>query len=238
MRTVRYLKLMGIDEAGRGAVLGPMAVCGLVIDKKDEKKLKKIGVKDSKELTPKKRKELAKEINKIAEHVIIFLVPPCQIDKSRRNGTNLNQLEAIKMAEIINMINPDKVIVDAPSHNNKKFRDYLRAKLDNKKIELICENFADKNHPVVSAASIMAKVERDRKIEELKKKVNYQFGVGYSHDPRTIEFLEKLAKENKGKMPSYVRQTWETVESIKKKYEQKGIFSFLKKLSPGSKPCT
>ena len=214
----------------KGAVLGPLVICGLAIDEKAEKKLKKLGVKDSKLLSPKKREELASKIEKIAAHTIIIRVPSCKIDANRRRGVNLNQIEALTMAEIINMVNPDKVIVDSPSYNSHKFKDYLWSKIENKKIELIAENFADKNYPVVSAASIIAKVDRDKKIKELEKKIGEPIGVGYPHDSRTIEFLEKTARKSNGKMPRYVRHTWDTVVQIKKRYEQKGILSFLKKI--------
>jgi len=221
------LKILGIDEVGRGAVIGPLVICGLVVDEKKQNELKKIGVKDSKELTPKKRGELIEKIENIAEHTIVLRIPACNIDDSRKNGTNLNQLEAIKMAEIINISNADIAIVDAPSHNSNKFRDFLYSKLENKNIKLVCENYADKNYPVVSAASIVAKVDRDKKIEELKKEFNYDFGVGYSHDVKTIAFLEKMAKENNGKMPRHVRTTWDTVVQITKKYRQRNVLGFL-----------
>ncbi|MCS7135191.1 MAG: ribonuclease HII [Candidatus Aenigmarchaeota archaeon] len=222
---------MGLDEAGRGAVIGPLVICGLVIDEEKEVELKKIGVRDSKELTPKRREELAQEIEKIAENIIILHVSACNIDSMRKNGINLNQIEAMKMAEAINMILPEKVIIDTPSYNSDKFRSFLNSKLieEAKKAKFIFENYADKKYPVVSAASIIAKVERDKKIEELKKKFNFDFGVGYSHDARTIEFLEKLARENNGKMPKNIRASWETVREIMKKYEQRGLRGFLDK---------
>jgi len=227
---VVLIRVLGIDEAGRGAVLGPLVVCGFLIDERDGKKLKKIGVKDSKKLTPKKREELASKIEEIGIHIVIIRVPSAKIDANRKRGINLNQIEAIKMAEIINLLEPDKAIVDAPSYNTNKFRDYLFSKMENKKIKLVSENFADQNYPVVSAASIIAKVNRDEAIEELKKKVGKDFGVGYPHDPRTIEFLNKLAEKNHGKLPSYIRHTWDTVERIKNEYSQLRILSFFKKL--------
>jgi ribonuclease HII len=227
---VVLIRVLGIDEAGRGAVLGPLVVCGFLIDEKDEKKLKKIGVKYSKQLTLKKRNELTPKLEEIGIHIVIIRVPSAKIDANRKRGINLNQIEAIKMAEIINLLEPDKVIVDSPSYNTNKFRDYLFSKMENKKIKLISENFADQRYPVVSAASIIAKVNRDEAIEELKKKAGKDFGVGYSHDPRTIEFLNNLAEKNRGNLPSYVRHTWDTVERIKNEYSQLRILSFFKKM--------
>lgn len=232
------IKILGIDEAGRGSVIGPLVICGLLIDEKDEKKLRKIKVKDSKQLTPKKRKELAPKIEKIATHTVILRVPACKIDANRRRGVNLNQIEAIKMAEIINLLEPDRAILDSPGYNTNKFRDYLWSKLDNKNIELICENYADQNYPVVSAASIIAKEDRDTNIEELKKKVGHDFGVGYTHDARTIEFLNKLAEQDGGRLPLFVRHTWDTAERIMIEHKQLKILNFLKSLvkrKPSSK---
>ncbi len=222
---------MGIDEAGRGAVIGPLVVCGLMIDQEREDELKKLGVKDSKELTSRKREELAEKIDQIADNIVVLHVSACNIDSMRRSGINLNQIEALKMADAVNMLLPDKVIIDSPSYNSSKFKDYFMSKLDEnaKKARFVFENYADKNHPVVSAASIIAKVERDKKIEQLKKEFGFDFGVGYSHDERTIAFLEKLAKENNGKMPRNIRTTWDTVQEIVKKYEQKGLIKFFDK---------
>jgi ribonuclease HII len=221
---------VGIDEAGRGAVLGPLVVCGLLIDEKDEIKLKKLGVKDSKQLTPKKREELAPKIEEIGINIVIIRVPSAKIDANRKRGINLNQIEAIKMAEIINLLEPDKAIVDAPSYNTNKFRDYLFSKIVNKKMKLVSENYADETYPVVSAASIIAKVNRDEAIDELKQKVGEDFGVGYPHDPRTIGFIKRLAEEKHGMLPDYIRHTWDTVERIKNEYNQLRILNFFRKI--------
>lgn len=225
-----FIKILGIDEAGRGAVLGPLVICGLFVDEKRENRLKKLGVKDSKQLTPKKRLYLAPRIEKIADSVVVMKVQPCKIDSNRKMGVNLNKIEALKMAEIINLIEPDKAIIDTPSYNTTKFSDFLFSKLEKKDVELVCENYADETYPIVSAASIIAKVSRDEDIEELKKKVGYDFGVGYPHDARTIEFIKKLVIENKGKLPNYIRHTWATVETIVAEHKQTRVLSFLEKL--------
>jgi ribonuclease HII len=213
----------------KGAVIGPLVVCGFLTTRNKIEKLKKLGVKDSKELPAEKRKKLAKEIEKLGD-VIVLKIPACKIDANRKHGVNLNLLEAKKMAEIIDMLKPDKAIIDTPGTNTKKFEDEIRSYLENKNVKLICENFADKNYPIVSAASIIAKVERDKSIRELEKKIGRPIGVGYSHDSRTIEFLEKLVKEKDDKLPPYVRKTWDTVEQMVKRHRQRKIFDFFKKL--------
>lgn len=203
-----------------------MVICGVVIDEKDEKKLKKIGVKDSKALTPKKREALAKKIERIAKNIIVIRVPACKIFTYRKKyKMKLDALEALKMAQIIDMADADRIYVDSLGNKNSKkvgnFEKLIRESLKDKNVELIVENYADETYPVVSAASIIAKVERDRAIEELKKKVKFDFGVGYSHDARTIKFLEKVLKESK-EPPSFIRWHWDTVENVATKLFEKG----------------
>ncbi|MBD3155298.1 MAG: ribonuclease HII [Candidatus Aenigmarchaeota archaeon] len=222
--------IMGIDEAGRGPVIGPMVLCGVAINEEKEGELKKINVKDSKVLTAKKREDLSGKIEKIARHTVVIRVPAHKIDTNRKKGVNLNQIEALKMAEIINMVRPDRVYIDSPSYNSHKFSDYLLSKLEDKNIEIIAENYADKKYPVVSAASIVAKVDRDSQIEKLEKEVGEPIGVGYPHDEVTIKHLEKLARENKGKMPRYVRTSWDTTRQIIRKYEQRKLSGFIKNI--------
>jgi len=215
----------GIDEAGRGALIGPMVIAGVTIDKKDEKKLKAIGVKDSKELSPKRREELAKAIDQTAKNIVVIRIQPCKIDSYRQKGINLDKIEAMNIARIIDM-SEGKVYVDSLEQNSKKFKDLIVSFLQNKKRDLVVENYLDESVPVVSAASIIAKVERDKAIEEIKRKVNYDFGVGYSHDPRTIAFLEKLISESK-ELPPYVRKTWVTTRVLQEKSWQKKLKDFI-----------
>jgi ribonuclease HII len=220
--------ILGIDEAGRGALLGPLVVAGVVVDVEGEKKLRKIGVKDSKKLTPKRREELAPKIEEIAKSVLVMRVQPCRIDKMRSEGVNLDKIEAIKMAEIISMSDANTVYVDSLTHNPKKFMGVIMEHLNDKSPEMNVENYADETYPVVSAASIVAKVERDRAIQEIKEKVKVDFGVGYSHDERTIKFVEGLIRSRKP-LPSFVRQSWITTQLLKEASWQRKLQEFFKK---------
>jgi ribonuclease HII len=206
-----------------------MVIVGVVIDKKDEKKLLALGVKDSKKLSPKKREELAKKIEKIAKDIVVLRVQACKIDSYRAKKINLDKIEAMKMAEIIEMCNGDKIYVDSLEQNTKKFKNLIISFLKNKNRDLVVENYLDESIPVVSAASIIAKVERDKAIEEIKKKVNFDFGVGYSHDPRTIEFVKKLIKEKK-ELPPYIRKSWITTKVLQEESWQKKIKDFFKRI--------
>jgi len=209
-------------------VIGPMVVAGVVIDEKDEGILKKLGVKDSKQLTPKKREQLAPEIEKIAKSVFIIRVPACKIDTYRSDGINLDKIEAMKMAEIITMCEAEKIFIDSLGSNPKRFHSKIAEMVPQNESELVVENYADETYPVVSAASIMAKVERDRAVQELKKKVGFDFGVGYSHDQRTIDFIQKLLQQSK-QLPPYVRESWITVQMLRESSLQKKLKHFFVK---------
>ena len=148
------MKVLGIDEAGRGPVIGPLIVAGVMIQ--DGKEVLLGAVKDSKLLTHKKRIELNHLIQEHSEFKIIE-VSPKEIDEAVDGDDkkmNLNWLEAHKQAEIINELKPDVAIIDCPSPNCKKYADYLRNLLNEelKNIKLIVEHKADVNYPVCSAA--------------------------------------------------------------------------------------
>jgi ribonuclease HII len=146
----------------------------------------------------------------------------------RSEGINLDRIEAIKMAEIISMSDADSVYVDSLTHNPKKFMGVIIEYLNGKSPVMNVENYADETYPVVSAASIVAKVERDRAIQEIKDKVKVDFGVGYSHDERTIKFVEELIKSRKP-LPSFVRQSWITTQLLKEASWQRKLQEFFKK---------
>ncbi|MBS3175005.1 ribonuclease HII [Candidatus Woesearchaeota archaeon] len=216
----------GIDDAGRGPVIGPMIMVGILIDEKDLPKLKTLGVKDSKLLTPNQREKICKEIVKIVKDYKIIKVYPEEIDNAvlSKEGSNLNWLEADKMAEIINYLKPDKVIVDCPSNNIKAFTSYLKNKL-NIKTDLKCEHKADFLFLEVGAASILAKCAREEEMESLRKKLKIECGSGYPADPITKEFL----KNNWDKYPEIFRHSWSSYQQYsdgKKSKKQKTLGEF------------
>jgi len=212
--------ICGIDEAGRGPLISSLVICGVLIEEEDRKKLKKLGVKDSKLIAPKKRVVLEKEIKKIVKAYHLIEVEPLEIDKALNStDLNLNWLEALKAAEIIIKLKPDKVILDCPSNNITAFNNYVKNTLKNmgysKKTEIISEHKADEKYIEVGAASIIAKVRRDSIIEELKKKYG-DFGSGYPSDPKTQRFLD----ENWKKYPEIFRKTWESYKRMEKNSKQ------------------
>ena len=218
------MKTLGIDEAGRGPVIGPLILAGVMIDEQDINKI--VGVKDSKLLLHKIRIILDKKIRENSKFKIIEVFPE-EIDKAldpENKLMNLNWLEAHKQAEIINSLKPDKAIIDCPSPNCVKFKEYLRKLLKNKDIELIVEHKADSKYPVCSAASILAKVRREKIMEKIKKKYG-DVGPGYSSNPIT----QKFVKENWEKHPEIFRKTWVTWLNHKKMKDQKTLANFSNK---------
>src|SRR3989304_10438133 len=126
---------LGIDDAGRGPVIGPMVLAGCLIDEETEKEFKKLGVKDSKQLTDKRREFLAEIIREKAEAFEVIVVYPNEIEERNKEGVNLNDVEAFACARIINKINKGfgemKVILDCPSVNIAKWTDFLKRNIDN-----------------------------------------------------------------------------------------------------------
>ena len=199
-----------------------MVLSGILTDEEGIESLKSIGVKDSKKLTPRKRAYLFNKIIKILKKYSILTVFPEEIDGKLNHGINLNDIEAIKSAQIINELKPDKVIIDCPSPNLKAWKNYVLELLNDKKIELIVEHKADSNHIPCAAASILSKVTRDNEIEKIKKKIGIDFGSGYPSDPITKKFL----KENIDKFPEIFRKSWSTYSDQKGTKLQKSLGDF------------
>ncbi len=217
------MKTLGIDEAGRGPVIGPMVLCGYLIDDKKINALKSLHVKDSKLLSPSQREGLFGKLKKLADDYLIVKIPAKKLNELMKEK-NLNQIEIDSMAKLINFLHPEKVIIDSPEVNTDKFSEKVRRKLDNKNVKIISENYADKKYPIVSAASILAKVIRDREIEKIRNKIGEDFGSGYPSDEKTSKFLEKFVAA--GKKSDYIRNRWITYKRLKKKYSQGNLRNF------------
>jgi len=205
----------GLDDAGRGPVLGPMVIAGVAIPEDLEWKLSAMGVKDSKLLTPYRRAKLYDEITRIGD-IHHEVVSPNLIDtyvKRKKKLLGLNLLEAEVMAKVIEKLKPDFAIVDASDVNEQRFSEMIAKRLP-VKINVLAKHKADLKYPVVSAASVVAKVLRDRIIEELKLKYG-DFGSGYAADPKTIAFLKEYYARNKA-FPPITRLSWKTVKRMEK----------------------
>jgi ribonuclease HII len=213
----------GVEEAGRGPVIGPLVMCGVVMDEKMVFELDAIGVKDSKLLSPQQRESLFDKIKQMADGFKIIILSAQDVDDTLNDpNMNLNWLEAKTSAKIINQLKVDKAILDCPSNNIEAYRNYVKKYIRNEKMELIAEHKADLNYTIVGAASILAKVTRDREIEKIKQKINKEFGSGYPSDPRTVKFL----KENYDKHSEIFRKTWSSYKKVAEAKKQRNIGDF------------
>ena len=215
--------ICGIDEAGRGPVIGPLIVAGVLLNKEKEQRFKEKGVKDSKLLSHKVRCQLADFIKREADDYFIITVDVDEIDEavdSELKNKNLNWLEADKAVEIINKLDPDVAVVDCPSSVPEKFKAYLQNKVD-KEVELIVEHKADLNHISCAAASILAKCLREESMEKIQKKYG-NTGPGYPSNPVTQEFLKK----NWEKHPEIFRKSWASYKNQQTARKQKNLADF------------
>jgi ribonuclease HII len=222
------MKVLGIDEAGRGPCIGPLFICGYLIQESKIRKLKDLGVKDSKKLSLKQREALFPEIQSLADDFITIRISADEIDRLR-SITNLNRVEIEKIQHIMNSLDADKVIIDSLERNVDKFKNKILSGFENNGTEIICENFADDRYPVVSAASVIAKVSRDREIRRLHKVYGF-FGSGYPSDPETVNFLKRWIKENK-QYPDIVRKSWITSDRIQRESKQTRLSKFFRGLT-------
>ena len=222
--------ILGIDDAGRGPVIGPMVLAGVLINPETEKEFIQLGVKDSKMLLPRKRRMLAEEIKKLSIATQTIIIPVDEIDGKDNANLNLNQREAVASAQIINKLNKTthlkhqiKIIIDCPSVNIPAWKEYLEKFLVAKgNLHVVCEHKADANHVVVGAASILAKVLRDEEIKKIKIKYKIDFGSGYSSDAITRNFIYDNYEKYKDK--GIFRESWSTIKKHKSHKTQKKLF--------------
>lgn len=197
----------GVDEAGRGSVMGPLVVGAVWIE--DDDVLSRIGVRDSKKLTPKVRERMYDEIISKADGWNVVIASADDID-ARRKEMSLNDVELNMFAEAVSKHPCTSVFADCPDVNEAKFSSRLDALV--KGPEIIAKHKADDTYPVVSAASIVAKVTRDRMIDELHRELG-DFGSGYPSDHYTMEFIEAWMKDN-GCPPPHTRRSWEPIRQM------------------------
>lgn len=205
--------ICGIDEAGRGPVIGPLVVAGLTLE--NDTKIIEYKVRDSKKIPPKRRKILSKKIIEISSDYEVLIIPAKDIDDMRKVMT-LNEIEVNAFTKIIKKLKPDICYVDSVDVNEKRFAENILSDLLIKPT-IISKHKADEIYPIVSAASIIAKTRRDEEVEKiskiLEKKLDCPLGSGYPADPITQNFIKKWFERYK-KLPPYTRHSWKTVKNI------------------------
>lgn len=206
------VKILGLDEAGRGPVLGPLVVAGVWASPTQLRTLIKIGLKDSKQLSPKQRLKILTAIKRLRIMRRVVRIQPRALDRH-----NINSLTLKAFAQIINSCRVGSIYVDAPVPPSgiAKFVVSLKSKLAIPNLQIIAENKADVLRPVVSAASVVAKIERGRCLKQIQGKYRRygKIGSGYPADSRTIEFLNKFYQRH-GRWPKEARKSWATLRRL------------------------
>lgn len=201
--------IAGVDEAGRGPVLGPLVVGAVLVE--SEAPLRELGVKDSKLLSAKKREELEPLIRQVARRVELAVIPAEELNR-RMPTSNLNKIEAWAFATVLRRLAPTEAVIDACDADAARFGRSVAAKMRLPTCVLRSEHGADVNHPVVAAASIVAKVERDRLMARIAEE-HGECGSGYASDAATIAFLTSWVKRH-GTLPPFARHEWETSKRL------------------------
>jgi ribonuclease HII len=200
--------ICGVDEAGRGPVIGPLVVCGIAVE--SDAKLVELGVRDSKRLSPARREALAPRIIEVSS-VELLEVPAEQLDELREEMT-MNEIESVLFARVIDKLSPDTAYMDAADASEERFDGLVRSCLTCD-ASTVSRHRADEEFAVVSAASIVAKVARDRRISLIEEEIGEPVGSGYTSDPATRDFLERWVKA-RGELPPHVRRSWKTAQRL------------------------
>lgn len=206
--------IIGVDEAGRGCIIGPMVICAAAINPLDEYKLKELGVKDSKKLSPAQREKLYPKVAHLCKYVTVKVT--AQELNVLMAKHNLNEIEGMKVAAAIDALalHHPTAYVDSPDNVPAKFGKRIE-KYARTKAKLVCANKADDTYIIVGAASIIAKVTRDREIEKIKKETGLDFNSGYTSDPMTQKFVHN--REAYPALEPYLRTKWATLKIEKQK---------------------
>ena len=203
--------ICGIDEAGRGSLLGPIIVAGVCVTKKSISEMVENGIKDSKLLSPKKRQVLFGHVVNVAESICVCRINIEDIDfHVFRN--NLNLLEAEAMAITIRNMKSDKTYVDSCDVNPSRYQRTIKSFLKQNNTKLVSMHHADRLSVVVSGASIIAKVIRDSELSKIRIKYG-DVGSGYPSDKKTIKFVKEWFRQ-KNEIPPFARKSWKPAQMI------------------------
>ena len=210
------LRISGTDEAGRGCVIGPLAIATVVLSRKSARKLRALGAKDSKKLSPRRRGELAPIVKHLSRSFRLTLVAPALIDKyvlRSQKFKTLNKLEAEVIASHLAALRPRRAYLDSPYPDPRVFARMVRSGLPkHMRVQIMSENKADENRIEVSCASILAKVSRDKAIADLNRAFG-DFGSGYPSDVRTRAFLQSVTRDSG--IAQHLRWSWKTWQRLK-----------------------
>jgi ribonuclease HII len=211
--------ICGVDEAGKGAVLGPMVIAAVCCHTEEE--CSRLGMRDSKTLSHARREELYALVERYFTTAVV-IVTPQDIDACLEEMT-INVCLARAHAEVIQQLRPEKAFVDAVDVIAARHAETMRRFMD-WDCTIISEHKADRTYPVVGAASIVAKVIRDREVDALRKRYG-DFGSGYPADPATRAYLEHYIREHRVP-PPFARKSWKTISEYLNSLRQRELTEF------------
>ncbi len=214
--------VLGLDEAGRGSLVGPLVVGGFLAPAMSLPTLGRIGVTDSKLLRPQRREAIYRRLTEIGTR-FVHEIPPAEVDRYVRRG-RLNDLEAEYFARIVRRTRPDFVYLDACDPVPLRFGETVR-RLSGASSIVHAHHHADLRFPVVGAASIVAKVRRDRAVATLRRRLGEELGSGYPSDGRTVAFV-RGALQNGAPDPVWLRRSWATTERLKRECTARTLDDF------------
>lgn len=201
--------VLGVDEAGRGAVLGPLVVAGVRIEERDLLGLWELGARDSKLVPREGRRAVVRAIARSGARGRVVVLSASTVDRE-----NLTSLERDAVLRIASALSPDRIVMDTPVGPRAipQFRDSLsfRSGLPVEAISVVPR--ADRDHPAVAAASLLAKVVRDGYVLALRRRFG-DFGWGYPSEPRVQAYLASWLREH-GTLPPICRTRWRCVQDL------------------------
>jgi ribonuclease HII len=205
------MRVVGVDEAGRGSFVGPLVVGGFAVDDPDLESIRAAGARDSKELTPAARNEVYARLVRLGDVTSVALTPRV-VDRAVRYG-GLNDLEAEAFGTVIRRLGGEEARVDACDTNEARFGRRVSARAGGG-TRIISRHHADRDDPLVGAASIVAKVRRDRALARLRENLGVEIGSGYPSDAQTVEFVRTHLQRVEG-APIWLRISWATMTRVK-----------------------
>lgn len=201
--------VLGVDEAGRGAVLGPLVVAGVCVAEDRLRALWELGARDSKLVARSERRALVQAIARSGVRARAVVVPAEAVDHA-----NLTSLEREAVVQIASALCPGRIVMDAPvgPRSIPRFTDSLTARLGLRPGAIAVLAKADRDHPAVAAASLLAKVVRDGYVVALRGRFG-DFGWGYPGEPRVREYLSSWLAAH-GTLPAICRTRWRSVQDL------------------------
>jgi ribonuclease HII len=202
--------IVGIDEAGRGSWLGPLVVGAFCARRSDLAALRTAGARDSKLLSPSARERVYERLEQLGTCRSVDLAPE-EIDRYvAHNG--LNELEATAFARLVRELAPTVAYLDACDVDARRFGRRV-ARLAGPGTRIVARHRADRDLPVVGAASIVAKVRRDQAIRRLAESLGADIGSGYPSDRRTVDFVRRTVTAG-ARRPPWLRRSWATTRRV------------------------